>query len=183
MTVLLLDSTYEPLRIISWMKAMTLIISGDAEIVEEKTEEVVRSSSKTFKMPSVIRQLAKFRKRREIQFSRINVYLRDNWTCQYCEDKKQTKELTFDHVIPRVQGGLTNWTNIVAACQPCNAEKADMTPEQARMKLIKKPVKPKWLPAQVIVKIKSMPNEWTPYIDANSVAYWTQQLESDSICV
>lgn len=178
MTVLLLDSTYEPLKIISWMKAMTLVISGDAEVIEESIEDVIRSASKAYKMPSVIRQLSKFRRKGEIQFSRINVYLRDNWTCQYCGEKKATKELTFDHVIPRVQGGLTNWSNIVAACQPCNARKAWMTPEQARMQLIKKPVKPKWLPAQVIVKIKSMPKEWTPYIDAGSIAYWTTQLDT-----
>jgi len=178
MSVLLLDCTYEPLRIISWTKAMTLVISGDAEVVEEKTEEFVRSTSRIFKMPSVIRQLSKFRKRGEIQFSRINVYLRDNWTCQYCAERKQTKELTFDHVIPRAQGGLTNWQNIVAACQPCNAKKAYMTPEQAGMKLVKKPIKPKWLPAQVIVRITSMPEEWTPYIDAQSIAYWTTQLDT-----
>lgn len=180
MAVLLLDSTYEPLKIISWMKAMTLIVSGDAEVVEEKHEELVRSTSRVFKMPSVIRQLSKFRKKGEIQFSRINVYLRDNWTCQYCGLKKQTKELTFDHVIPRVQGGPTNWQNIVAACQPCNAKKAGMTPEQARMSLIKKPTKPKWLPAQVIVKMRSMPQEWTPYIDVGSIAYWTTQLDTSN---
>lgn len=157
---------------------MTLVISGDAEVIEEKREELVRSANCIFKMPSVIRQLSKFRKRGEIQFSRINVYLRDEWTCQYCNDRKQTRELTFDHVIPRAKGGETSWTNIVAACQPCNSRKAWRTPEEAGMKLVKKPVRPKWLPAQVIVKMTCMPEEWTPYIDASSIAYWTAQLDT-----
>jgi 5-methylcytosine-specific restriction endonuclease McrA len=178
-SVLLLDSTYEPLRVISWMKAMTMLISGNAEMVEEDSAKKIRSCSMAYSMPSVIRQFRKFNKTGEIQFSRINVYLRDKWTCQYCGKRKNTKELTFDHVVPRVQGGPTNWTNIVAACQPCNAKKAGMTLEQARMFLIKKPIRPKWLPSQVIVKMKQMPKEWTPYIDDRSVAYWTVQLETN----
>ena len=67
MTVLLLDSTYEPLKVISWMKAMRLIVSGGAEIVEESDEQLIRSASKTWRMPSVIRQFNKFKRKKDVQ--------------------------------------------------------------------------------------------------------------------
>lgn len=176
MTVLLLDSTYEPLKIIGWMRAMTMVFSGKAEVVEE-SENVVRSTNAAWKMPSVIRQLAKFRRKGKVQFNRINIYMRDRWTCQYCKEKKPTKELTFDHVIPRAQGGRTVWDNIVTACRACNHYKEDKTPEQAKMKLMKKPEEPRWLPAQMVIRMKQIPKEWEPYIDTRSLLYWTTELE------
>ena len=177
MAVLLLDSTYEPLKIISWEDAMFRIVTGDAEIVEE-TDIPIRSATKEWKLPSVIRQFKKFRRKGKVQFSRINIYMRDGWTCQYCKEKKQTKELTFDHVLPRAQGGVTSWTNIVTACRPCNSYKEDKTPEQAGMKLMRKPEEPKWLPAQMVIKMKTLPKAWEPYVDTRSLAYWTTELES-----
>lgn len=178
MAVLLLDNTYEPLKIISWMRAMTLIVTGDAEVIEE-SDNLVRSASAEWKMPSVIRQLSKFKRKGKAQFSRINIYMRDAWTCQYCKERKPTKDLTFDHVLPRAQGGKTNWTNIVTACRPCNSAKEDKTPEQAKMKLLRKPVEPKWLPAQMVIKMKAIPKSWEPYIDLKSLTYWTTELETE----
>jgi 5-methylcytosine-specific restriction endonuclease McrA len=177
MAVLLLDSTYEPLKVISWMRAMTLVITGDAEVVEE-SDQLIRSASSEWKLPSVIRQLSKFRRKGKVQFSRINIYMRDAWVCQYCREKKQTKELTFDHVLPRAQGGKTNWTNIVTACRPCNSRKEDKTPEQARMRLMRQPEVPAWLPAQMVLKMKKIPKQWETYIDARSLLYWTAELET-----
>lgn len=177
MRVLLLDVTYEPLKVIGWQRAVYLIFSGKAEVVEESTE-TVSSASKQWKLPSVIRQLRRFRRKNEAQFSRLNIYLRDGWTCQYCGEKKISRDLTFDHVIPRAHGGKTNWTNVVTACKECNCYKADRTPEQANLELITDPVKPKWLPAQVIIKLKTVPDEWKSYIDEKSLMYWTTELES-----
>src|ERR1035437_8986680 len=102
--VLLLDQNYEPLKIISWMKAMTLVITGDAEVLED-SDHIIHSASSEWKLPSVIRQLSKFKRKSKVQFSRINIYMRDGWTCQYCNEHKQVKNLTFDHVLPRAQGG------------------------------------------------------------------------------
>lgn len=175
-SVLLLDSTYEPLKIISWMKAMTLIITGDAEVVEE-SDHKIRSANSEWSMPSVIRQLSKFRRKGKVQFSRINIYMRDSWTCQYCLEKRQTKDLTFDHVVPRSQGGKTNWTNIVTACKPCNSKKDNRTPDQAGMQLRVPASEPKWLPAQMVIKMTKLPKKWEPYIDARSLLYWTTELE------
>ena len=177
MAVLLLDNTYEPLKIISWMKAMTLVVTGDAEIVEE-SEHLIRSASSEWKLPSVIRQFNKFKRKGKVQFSRINIYMRDGWVCQYCKEKKQVKDLTFDHVMPRAQGGKTNWTNIVTACRPCNSYKDDRTPEQAKMKLMKRPEEPKWLPVQLVIRMKNIPEQWMTYLDERSLTYWTAELET-----
>ena len=169
--VLLLDCTYEPLKIISWTKAMTLLITGDAEMVEE-SDKRIRSATLEWKLPSVIRQLSKFRQRRKVHFSRINLYTRDAWTCQYCHVKKQYRELTFDHVLPRSQGGKTGWTNIVTACRPCNSKKDNRTPEQANMRLLRAPEEPKWLPAQMTIRLKHVPREWSLYVDPRSLIGW-----------
>lgn len=176
-SVLLLDTTYEPLRVLTWKKAVMMLFNGKAEVVEESDREV-RTASSTFRLPSVIRQLMKYKRKGKVNFSRINVYLRDGWTCQYCGSKRPTHELTFDHVLPRAQGGKTTWTNIVTACKPCNHAKEDRTPEQARMKLVRPPIEPKWLPAQMVIKLKTLPKEWESYIDARSMMYWTTELES-----
>ena len=177
MNVLLLDSTYEPLKVISWQRAFYLIFAGKAEVIEESEKEV-RSAYQSWKLPSVIRQLVKFKRRDAVQFSRINIYMRDGWKCQYCSKKKLTKELTFDHVVPRAHGGKTTWTNVVTACKRCNSHKADQTPSQVGMKLIREPVQPTWLPAQMVVRMKEVPEEWKSYIDERSLTYWTVELES-----
>jgi 5-methylcytosine-specific restriction endonuclease McrA len=176
-SVLLLDSTYEPLRIISWEDAMQMVVTGDGEIIEVHEDKVIRSATQEWKMPSVVRQFKKFKRVGEVNFNRINVFMRDSFTCQYCTVKKKACHLTFDHVLPRDQGGKTTWENIVAACKPCNSFKDNRTPEQAKMKLLKKPERPKWLPYQMSVRMKKVPDKWMPYIDVRSLNYWTVELE------
>lgn len=171
MAVLLLDSTYEPLQVIEWTRALRLVFAGKAEIIEISDKEV-RSVSKSWNVPSVIRQIDKFKRRGDVQFSRLNVYMRDAWTCQYCGLKKHNKELTFDHVTPISKGGKTNWTNIVTACKACNVKKADLTPEQAGLRLIKAPVRPNWMPQHIILRLKNIPVQWEPYIDIKLLNTW-----------
>lgn len=151
---------------------MYLVFSDKAQVLEE-SEKTVRSASATWKLPSVIRQNGRFKRKGDVQFSRTNIYMRDSWTCQYCSKKKSARELTFDHVVPRAQGGKTSWTNIVTACKRCNDVKAARTPAQAGMKLLVEPMKPKWLPQQMVLKVKVIPKEWEPYIDMESYNYWT----------
>ena len=86
------------------------------------------------------------RDRQAIRFSRVNIYTRDGFACQYCCQRMDTEDLTFDHVVPRAAGGRTTWENIVTCCVPCNHAKADRTPEQARMRLRARPSKPRYLP-------------------------------------
>jgi len=89
---------------------------------------------------------------------------RDNFVCQYCGTKCKMHDLNYDHVVPRVQGGKTDWLNIVTSCYECNDKKGARTPEQAKMKLIRKPYRPKTLPlAQPVLAMRNIPLEWEPY--------------------
>jgi 5-methylcytosine-specific restriction endonuclease McrA len=107
-----------------------------------------------------------------VSFSRRNVFKRDHWTCQYCGVQPGGEELTIDHVVPRSQGGTSTWDNCVLSCIACNKRKADRTPEQARMKLRRAPVRPTWKPlyARHEVRIES----WSKFV---SETYWNVPLE------
>ena len=139
--VLVLDQSYQPIQIVNWQKAVTLMTLDKVEVVKEYEKEV-RSTYLVLKVPSVIRFVRKFyRPRKLVKFSRANVYARDRWTCQYCKTKGVYDELTYDHILPKSRGGKTDWTNIVTACIPCNTKKGDRLPEEIGMKLHKKPVR------------------------------------------
>jgi 5-methylcytosine-specific restriction endonuclease McrA len=131
--VLLLDPGYMPVDIIHWTKAMQLLVTGDAEIVEEYEDVEIRSVSQSYKLPSILRLVRSFRRRKTVKFSRFNIFYRDGWTCQYCGEKKKSEELTFDHVTPkcaRIESSKKSWKNIVSACVPCNRRKGGRLPEQ-----------------------------------------------------
>ena len=171
---LVLSQGYEPIKIVSWQRALTLLFLGKVEVIEEYDRDI-KSTSLVIKIPSVVRLLAAIRRHKQpVKFSRVNIYGRDRDTCQFCGDKKTVAELTYDHVVPRAQGGKTTWTNIVTACEPCNRKKANRTPAQAGMRLLAQPVQPKAMPALVItVSKESMPDAWRDYL------YWTGELEHD----
>ena len=144
---LVLNASYEPLRIISWQKALIMWFQEKVEILEYHSA-LVRSVSESFKLPSVLRLKTYVRPKKidGVRFCRENVYIRDNYTCQYCAVKFSYKELTIDHVVPASKGGPKTWTNVVTACRGCNQKKADRTPEKAKMPLLKPPRAPNWLP-------------------------------------
>ena len=182
MDVLVLNRSYMPLGRVSWQDAFSMIFSGRAEVIEECADRVVRSAAEVFNVPSIIRFLSKastiFR-RKGVKFNRRNVYLRDRGQCQYCGKNVPMSEFTFDHVLPRAQGGKTKWENIVVACIKCNHHKADRTPEQARMRLLSKPVRPKNLPGSGPTHMAwntHMPESWKDYL--GSVKYWTGGIKS-----
>jgi 5-methylcytosine-specific restriction endonuclease McrA len=118
---------------------------GKVEMVKSH-ETVLRAATWTVDMPSVVR-LKTFvrRKRTRIAMTRRNIFMRDDYQCQYCLKALPVKELTCDHVMPRSRGGKMTWENIVAACGPCNRSKGGRTPEEARMKLAKEPRRPEHL--------------------------------------
>ena len=171
--VLLLNLTYEPLRIISWQRAVRLLTLGKVEVIEE-TDQVIRSVSFVIRLPSVVRLLRLIRpKRPEVKFSRQNIYLRDNFRCQYCGARVSSAELNLDHVIPRSLGGQTTWENIVTCCIPCNVRKGGRTPESARMRLISKPTRPARLPGLAItLNLQHSPESWRDYL------YWNLELQT-----
>lgn len=163
---LVLSQGYEPLKVISWKRAITLLTLGKCEIVEEYDEDI-RSASIVLKCPSVVRLLSQFkRKKKPVKFSRINVLARDKYSCQYCGKKGKMSSLTYDHVVPRSQGGETGWNNIVTACYPCNFTKGNRTPSQAGMTLKKEPYRPDTIPAMMfrISADSNIPGEWSPYM-------------------
>lgn len=171
---LMLTNDYAPLKVISWKRAVELLTLGKVEVIESYEGEV-RSAYLVLKIPAVVRLLKRFRRHKKpVKFSRVNIYGRDDFKCQYCGKECRTEELTYDHVIPRSQGGRTEWANIVSACGPCNSRKAGRTPEQAGMKLRKKPVQPVATPVALIrVSQKSVPEAWRDYL------YWTGALEEN----
>jgi 5-methylcytosine-specific restriction endonuclease McrA len=143
---LLLTPWMSPHKVIPWETAVTMTFLGKVEVVAEY-DETIRSPSLAIRAPAVVRlKRALGSVKRAVKFSRANVFARDGYRCQYCGVKKVPRELNYDHVIPRVQGGKTGWDNIVTSCYGCNGLKRGRTPEQAGMKLLKAPVKPKWLP-------------------------------------
>ena len=168
MQTLVLDRGYQPYRVVSWQRAVTMLFDGKVEVVEEY-EDDVRSVSITIKMPAVVRLLRALRGRKQsVKFSRINVATRDDFRCQYCSRKLPLRQLTYDHVLPRALGGRSSWENVVMACRACNDRKRDRTPEQAGMQLAKRPVKPTWLPviAFRIDPACTVPEAWANWL------YW-----------
>jgi 5-methylcytosine-specific restriction endonuclease McrA len=166
---LLLTPWMMPHRVIPWQTAVTMRFLGKVEVLEEYDEEIA-SPTTTIRAPAVVRLLRPtLTMKRGVKFSRLSVFTRDGFRCQYCGVKKPARELSYDHVLPRVQGGRTSWENIVTACYPCNGKKRGRTPEQAGMKLLRRPTKPTWLPpAPVVTPSKSIPPVWSPYCEMAS---------------
>src|SRR6187399_2874730 len=171
---LLLNATYEPLRVVHWQKAITLWAQGKVEIVAVYEREV-RSVSFSIKLPSVIRLLRRIRIRKTVEyvpFSRANIYARDNHACQYCGDPFPTSELTFDHVVPVAQGGRKDWENIVTCCVSCNRRKGGRTPSEASMTLRRVPKRPDSVPAiRITIGLRNAPDSWRDYL------YWNAELD------
>ena len=164
--VLLLNSSFEPLKVISWQRAVTMFFMGKIEVVEEY-EHQIRSVSLVIKAPAVVR-LLRFVKmgRKSPPLCRSNILARDNFQCQYCARDLTTREATLDHVIPRSRSGKTTWDNIVCCCAACNRKKGGRTPAEARMHLLSKPVRPDWLPVLTIRLNGNIPRSWHLFLGA-----------------
>lgn len=176
---LVLNQGYEPVRVVNWQRAITMVYLDKATVLDSYTTQV-HSAHRAHDVPAVIwlrrnvMWLGRKAKRPppDVKFTRFYVYARDGWKCQYCGKQLPASVLTFDHVIPRAQGGRTKWTNIVTACGPCNQVKGDRTPQEAGMKLLRKPREPHWLPALLVKGLseKTIPEQWTNYIGWLSAA-------------
>ena len=130
--------SYYPLSIWNWQDSIKSVFLDRVSIVSNY-ERVVRSPSFSMKLPSVIALKNYITPKANPNFTRFNVFLRDKFTCQYCGDKN---ELTFDHLLPRSKGGITNWDNVVTACSDCNVKKGGRFYESSGMILNQKPYKP-----------------------------------------
>lgn len=167
MDTLVLSTAYQPMNKITWQEAMSMWVAGKVEIVAEYSDRFIRTSKQVFNVPSVVRFVKNVFKRwnRPVKFSKQNIYIRDCGQCQYCSKKVSVRESTFDHVLPKSQGGKTSWTNIVIACFDCNQKKRNRTPEKARMKLFKKPIKPKTLTVKDTFQVNGeIPEDWKVWL-------------------
>jgi 5-methylcytosine-specific restriction endonuclease McrA len=136
MPVLVLNASYEPVNITRARRAIVLLVKGVA-VVEEAHERFVHVG---LQLPCVIR-LRQYRRLpvRVQTLSRRNILIRDGYACQYCGERFASAELELEHVVPRARAGRSTWENLVAACRACNARKADRTPAEAGMKLLRQP--------------------------------------------
>jgi len=162
---LILNSSYEPIKIVNWQKAILLWLQNKVEVLEFHAIQV-RSAHAAYDLPSVLRlqRYVKAHHQRRVRFSRENVYLRDRFLCQYCGHQFPPKKLTLDHVLPISRGGGHDWFNVVTSCGPCNNKKGGRTPQEARMPLLNIPKVPKSLPRQQMAKsIELFPESWRPY--------------------
>ena len=164
-STLLLTSWFFPHRVVRWQDAVTLLYTSKAERVIDYGHEI-RSPSLSMKAPAVIRLRRSFGKvKRGPKFSRINVFTRDGFRCQYCGERHIMSKLSYDHVTPRACGGRTEWTNIVTACVPCNSRKGSRTTDEAGMFPLRKPVRPKTLPMTgPFIDVARAPREWHDFL-------------------
>ena len=140
--VLLLNASYEPIRPISFQRAMCMIVDGRAEMVSAVKDKFVHSTSQIFKWPSVVRLIKYVQipwKKTRVAFSKKNILIRDGYECCYCTKRKAD---SIDHVFPRSRGGANSWDNLVASCVKCNTEKSDRTPKEAGLKMRFQPFVP-----------------------------------------
>ena len=162
--------SYYPLSVWNWQDTIKAVFMDRVNIVSEY-DQVVRSPSFEFRLPSVVCLKTYVKPAKFPAFTRFNVFLRDRFTCQYCGGKH---ELTFDHLIPRSKGGITTWENIVSACSPCNLKKGGKLPAEAHMWPANKPIRPSV--NQLHANGRAFPpnylhESWQDYL------YWDTELE------
>ena len=166
--------SYYPLSLWSWQDAIKAVFLERVSIVENYNTEV-HSPSLTFKLPSVIALKNFVTPLRNTAFTRFNVFLRDNFSCQYCCHKFSANELTFDHIVPKCLKGKTTWTNVVSACTSCNLKKGRRLLKQTEMVLVRMPFRPTALQLQKNGR-NFPPNylheSWRDYL------YWDTELEN-----
>lgn len=142
MSVEVLNSSYLPLGNTSMARALALILRGAAVVEKADLTREIRSAGNVLATPKVIR-LVKFVDvpfaMAPEHFTRLGVLRRDDYTCGYCGERGNANDMTHDHIVPRSRGGLDEWMNAITACRPCNARKADQTPEEAGMDLLFEP--------------------------------------------
>ena len=187
---LVLNKNWQPVNVAPVARALVMLWNESARVVDPDDfrlyswtdwmhlrprdgEPFLQAVTFRMRVPEVL-TLNRYERPREtaVTFSRRNIFKRDHATCQYCGGRPGSSELTIDHLLPRAQGGVSRWDNCVLACVACNSRKANRTPEQAGMKLAKRPIRPSWKPlyAGSGIRIES----WSKFL---SEAYWNVTLE------
>ncbi len=196
----MLNKHYLPVRVIAAKRAFSLLFRKLAEVIhiedgnylsynfdswlelselskafEPEEHDWIRTMRFDIAVPRIVRLMGYDRlPRQQVKFNRRNIYARDGCRCQYCGRKFASSELSLDHVIPRSQDGGSTWENLVCCCLKCNVRKGGRTPEQAHMRLISKPVKPKISPVLSIKLSDHRYRSWKQFLDH---AYWNVELK------
>jgi 5-methylcytosine-specific restriction endonuclease McrA len=193
-SVLVLNRSFQPIHVTNVRRAFTLLYLGVAHAVDRQFraldfaswsqlsaqagDEVIRTVDKVILVPRVIMlQIYDRIPRAKVRFSRHNIYTRDANTCQYCGRQLDRSDLNLDHVKPRAQGGRTTWENVVCCCVTCNLAKGARTPEEAKMRLLRPPVRPRWTPTFRTGIEGIRYREWRPFLDVANASYWNVELE------
>lgn len=167
--------SYHPISTWSWQNALKAVFMDRVTVVSEY-DEFIRSPSWKMRLPSVIALKEYVPRPSTVAFTRFNVFLRDRFTCLYCGKRLPADQLTFDHVIPRSHGAKTTWLNTATACEECNTRKANRTPRQAGMVLLRVPHQPTHQELDAIARTMPRPRnlhkEWIDYL------YWDSELEA-----
>jgi 5-methylcytosine-specific restriction endonuclease McrA len=196
--VLVLNRLCQAVNVCTARRALTLLFQGHAQAVlndddgsfrtfnfEEwrdfseaaPREEAIHTISFRIRVPRIILLLIYDRlPKKEVKFTRHNIFERDKNTCQYCGRVFDRNDLNLDHVLPRDRGGPTTWENVVCSCVECNTQKANRTPQEAGLHLIRKPKRPKWRPFVQINFSLHQHDSWKHFID---LAYWNVELGED----
>jgi 5-methylcytosine-specific restriction endonuclease McrA len=191
--VLVLNRSYFPVHVTSVRRAVCLLYQGIAKAVDQQYrtfdfnswsdlssalhDDTISLVDRVIRVPRVILLIGYDRvPKRQVRFSRFNVFARDNNTCQYCGEKLPRSELNLDHVVPRSQGGLSTWENMVCSCFTCNRVKGGRMPEEAGMRLIRRPFRPEWTPFMLETFSFKRYHEWRPYLNMVDAAYWNTEL-------
>jgi len=192
-SVLVLNSLFQAVQITGVHRAFRLFYAGRARALSSGfvsydfenwcdlpvrvEDQAIRTPSRAIRVPRVI-QLVQYDKlpRREVRFTRRNIFHRDRSRCQYCGGSFPQRELNLDHVVPLSRGGRSTWSNVVAACVPCNSRKGNRTPEEAGLHLVRAPRKPAGHPMLRSGWIGPYCEEWRTFLDE---AYWNVELCDD----
>lgn len=190
-SVLVVNSLYQAVQITGAHRAFRLFYAGRARAVDRDFatydfdnwcdlppgagDQVIRTPSRTIRIPRVIQLLHYDRlPRREVRFTRRNIFFRDRNRCQYCGRTFAQKRLNLDHVVPLSRGGRSSWDNVVCACIECNSRKGSRTPEEAGMHLVRPPRRPAGHPVLRAGWIGPGHDEWRTFLDE---AYWNVELD------
>jgi 5-methylcytosine-specific restriction endonuclease McrA len=196
--VLVLNRSFLPVHVTSVRRAFSLIFQDIARAVNENYEtfdfeawmrlptddaaahETIGTPRGPIRVPRVI-ALPGFDRvpRRSVRYSRMNVLARDKFTCQYCGERPHRSLLNLDHVVPRALGGKTTWENVVCSCVECNRQKGGRTPEQAKLRLSRRPERPHWMPLFSLGRQAGQQEAWRPFLGVVDAGMRRQSPASD----
>ena len=193
-SVLVLNRGYFPVSVTTVQRAFTMLYIGVARALDAEFrtfdfqswselsvavhEENIGLVGRMVRVPRVV-ALNTFDRlpKRTVRFSRLNIMLRDQHTCQYCGHRFKRSQLNLDHVIPRARGGKTTWENIVTSCLQCNHRKGGRLPADAGLKLIRHPFRPRAIPFFRPTGNGTLYEQWKPFISLVDFSYWNVELE------